>query len=117
MDQIEEFNFRIRKFIGGIDAAPEEELKSLRRWLGRNEKRFMCILKHHFAHEERARFIEDCERDRCMVNWLKVFKYMNILGIQLELTVSGTYRWQALTGSDTESDSATRRGGSQRRRA
>ncbi len=98
MERVEEFTFRIRRFMGGIGPAKEEDIQRLRRWLGRNEKRFMCILEHHFAHEEQARLIEDCERDRCMVNWLRIFKYMNILGVQLNLTVYPVILWNLPLG-------------------
>ncbi|RLJ70553.1 hypothetical protein BCF55_0829 [Hydrogenivirga caldilitoris] len=98
MEQVEEFTFNIKKFLSNISSAQEEELNELRRWLGRNEKRFMCILEHHFAFDNYAHLIEDCEKDRCMVNWLKVYKYINILGIQLNMTVYPVILWDIPLG-------------------
>ena len=98
MEQVEEFTFNIKKFMSNIDSAPEEELERLRSWLGRNEKRFMCILEHHFAFDDYKHLIEDCEKDRCMVNWLKVYKYINILGLQLNLTVYPVILWDIPLG-------------------
>ena len=98
MEQVEEFTFNIKKFLSGIDPAPDEEVERLRRWLGRNEKRFMCILEHHFAFDENTHLIEDCEKDRCMVNWLKVYKYINILGLQLSITVYPVILWDIPLG-------------------
>ncbi len=98
MEQVEEFTFNIKKFMSNIDSAPQEEIERLRRWLGRNEKRFMCILEHHFAFDDYRHLIEDCEKDRCMVNWLKVYKYINILGLQLNLTVYPVILWDIPLG-------------------
>ncbi len=93
MEQVEEFSFNIRKFLSSIDPAPDEDVERLRRWLGRNEKRFMCILEHHFAYDEETHLIEECEKDRCMVNWLRIYKYINILGIKLNMTVYPVILW------------------------
>lgn len=98
MELAEEFTFNIKKFMSNIGEASDEEIERLRRWLGRNEKRFMCILEHHFAFDENMHLIEDCEKDRCMVNWLKVYKYINILGIQLSLTVYPVILWDIPLG-------------------
>ncbi len=93
MERVEEFTFNIKKFMSNLESAPEEDIEELRRWLGRNEKRFMCILEHHFSFDENTHLIEDCEKDRCMVHWLKIYKYINILGIQLNLTVYPVILW------------------------
>ncbi len=98
MEQIDEFTFNIRRFLSAIDSAREEDIKELRSWLGRNEKRFMCILEHHFAFDEYLHMIEECEKDRCMVNWLKVYKYINIIGIQLSMTVYPVILWDIPLG-------------------
>lgn len=98
MENVEEFTFNINKFMANIESADEEEINNLRRWLGRNEKRFMCILEYHFAFDEYSHLIEDCEKDRCMVNWIKVYKYINILGIQLNLTVYPVILWDIPLG-------------------
>lgn len=98
MEQVEEFTFNINRFMANIESAPDEELVGLRTWLGRNEKRFMCILEHHFNFSEYSHLIEDCEKDRCMVNWLKVYKYINILGVKLSLTVYPVILWDIPLG-------------------
>ncbi len=98
MEQVEEFTFNIKRFMSNIGAAPDGEVERLRNWLGRNEKRFMCILEHHFAFDENTHLIEDCEKDRCMVNWLKVYKYINILGLQLNITVYPVILWDIPLG-------------------
>lgn len=98
MEQVEEFSFDIRRFLANLSSAEEEQLEELRRWLGRNEKRFMCILEHHFAFDEYAHLIEDCEKDRCMVNWLKIYKYINILGLHLSMTVYPVILWDIPLG-------------------
>jgi len=98
MEQVEEFTFSIKRFMSHLGAAPDDEVEKLRRWLGRNEKRFMCILEHHFAFDENTHLIEDCEKDRCMVNWLKVYKYINILGLQLSITVYPVILWDIPLG-------------------
>ncbi len=98
MEQVEEFTFNIKRFLSGVGSAREEELRRLRDWLGRNEKRFMCILEHHFAFDDYAHLIEDCEKDRCMVNYLKIYKYINILGLQLSMTVYPVILWDIPLG-------------------
>ncbi len=98
MEQVEEYTFTIKRFMANLDSASEKELKRLRQWLGRNEKRFMCILEYHFSFDEYAHVIEDCEKDRCMVNWLKVYKYINILGLKLSLTVYPVILWNIPLG-------------------
>ncbi|MDQ7081640.1 MAG: hypothetical protein Q9N34_00530 [Aquificota bacterium] len=98
MEQIEEFTFPINSFMAHIESASDEEINSLRKWLGRNEKRFMCILEYHFNFDEYSHLIEDCEKDRCMVNWLKVYKYINILGIQIDMTVYPVILWDVPLG-------------------
>ncbi len=96
--QVEEFTFNIKKFMTHIGEAPKPEIDRFRKWLGRNEKRFMCILEHHFAFDEQTHLIEECEKDRCMVHWLKVYKYINIIGIQLNLTVYPVILWDIPLG-------------------
>ncbi len=98
MENVEEFTFPINCFMANLESAPESDIENLRKWLGRNEKRFMCILEYHFNFGEYSHLIEDCEKDRCMVNWLKVYKYINILGIQLSLTVYPVILWDIPLG-------------------
>ena len=93
MDLVEEFTFDIGCYMANIVGAPEDKIEDLRRWLGRNEKRFMCILEHHYSFDGYSHLIRDCEKDRCIVNWLKVYKYINILGLQLSLTVYPVILW------------------------
>jgi len=98
MEQIEEFSFRISQFMSNLKPIQKEDVERLKRWLGRNEKRFMCILEHHFAFDQHYHLIEECEKDRCMVNWIKVYRYINILGIQLNLTVYPVILWNIPLG-------------------
>lgn len=93
MDLVEEFTFNIGCYMANVGVAPEDRIEDLRRWLGRNEKRFMCILEHHYSFEGYSHLIRDCEKDRCIVNWLKIYKYINILGLQLSLTVYPVILW------------------------
>lgn len=93
METAQELCFTIKRFMGSVGEAREEDLDRLRKWLGRNEHRFRCILEYHFAFDERTHLIQDCEKDRCMVNWIKVYKYINILGIKLSITVYPVILW------------------------
>ncbi|MDQ7038285.1 MAG: hypothetical protein Q9N26_03680 [Aquificota bacterium] len=93
MDLVEEFTFDIGCYMANIEQAPGDRIEDLKRWLGRNEKRFMCILEHHYSFDHYSHLIRDCEKDRCIVNWLKVYKYINILGLQLSLTVYPVILW------------------------
>lgn len=98
MEAVEEFTFNIRRFMSSVGSVQNGEAERLRRWLGRNEKRFMCILEHYFTFEGGVPFIQECERDRCMVNWLKVYRYINILGIKLNITVYPVILWDIPLG-------------------
>ncbi len=98
MENVEEFVFNIKRFMSHLQPVSEEEIERLRKWLGRNEKRFMCILEHNFSFEDKYHLIEECEKDRCMVNWIKIYRYINILGIQLNITVYPVILWDIPLG-------------------
>jgi len=93
MGEAEEFTFRVERSLAAVEPIGEEEVERLRRWLGRNEKRFRCILEHHFGCGEHTRTIDEREGDRCVVSWLKVYRYMNIIGVQLELRLHPSNLW------------------------
>ncbi len=93
-----EITFRVNRLLAGVEPVSTEDAERLRAWLGRNEVRFRCILEHHFGGGERTHPVEECEKDRCAVNWIKVYTYMNIIGIQLEITVYPVILWNIPLG-------------------
>ena len=99
---MEEFTFRIDRCMTSVEPASEGLVNELRRWLGRNEKRFMCILEHHYSSCGLKHALKNWEEGMCFVNWLKVYRYINILGLKVHLTLSSPVLWDVpLEGTHT----------------